>query len=186
MFLKNFPGPWYQRTACEDVAENLEWAHHPWRTVQGIQNLWEFPEETLSQISSKKISKFPCITHMNGWGKSGKKWENTILPSFHLSYNFANCAEIFSSTQGTAISFTRPVLPPGLVVLGWIISQQNQPWCWDPSQKPRHSIFQESKSFHLQQQWAALSKAPQQWSRSGFHLPLSLWLIPYTSVNSLH
>lgn len=47
---------------CEDVAESLEWAHHPQYTVQGIQNLWEFPEETLSQISSKNVSKFPYET----------------------------------------------------------------------------------------------------------------------------
>lgn len=29
MFHKSFPGPQYQRTACEDVAEILEWARHP-------------------------------------------------------------------------------------------------------------------------------------------------------------
>lgn len=187
MFHKSFP--WYQRTACEDETESLEWAHHPWYTVPGIQNLWEFPEETLSQISSKKISKFPYVTYTNGWGKRKKKVRKRRFTEFFISaitlqillnYFPLKPLKLIPSSRGTAISFTRPLLPPGLAGLEWIISQQKQPRLGSqPETQEQH--FSRSNSFHLQQQWAALRKVPQQQSRSGHCLPLSLW-----SINSLH
>lgn len=35
------------------------------RPMQGIQNVWELPEETVSQTSSKQIGKFPHAPYTN-------------------------------------------------------------------------------------------------------------------------
>lgn len=121
MFHRSFPGPWCEGIACEGMGESLGWACHPHYiyTMQGIQNLWELPGETLSQTSSKKIGKIPHATYTNGWGRRKKKSEKTLLyPAFNLSYDFANCAEIIftkattcSPSQRTEISSTGPALP---------------------------------------------------------------------------
>lgn len=85
MFHKTFLGLDIMLSACEEEAESLEWACHPQYTVQGIQNLWEFPEETLTQTSSKKISKFHYVTYTNGWGKREKNSEKTPFNKFFIS-----------------------------------------------------------------------------------------------------
>lgn len=129
-------------------------ACHPRYTMQGIQNLWELPEETSSQTSSKKIGTFPHATYTNGWGRRKKSEKTPFYPAFNLSYNFASCVEIiFTKTttcplsQRSAISLIGPVLPPGLAGVGGTVSQQMQPRCWDLSQKPRHVIFLEATAF---------------------------------------
>lgn len=53
------------------MGESLGWACHPCYIMQGIQNFWELPEETLSQTSSKKIGKFPHATYK--WVRKEKK-----------------------------------------------------------------------------------------------------------------